>query len=179
LRVIVEGDDFRRLDFGSGLPSTLTVLNNIIHQAFEIERDFQIQFRDPDFTNEFMNITPVQDLQDRSTVKLVYTLNDVNSPSLIQNAPSTYSTSATAASSQRSSNSELRTPAWPQKFPIPHFPYTVEVQLQHGNENFKETGTKITPGLKSDILEKLAEEIFQYTAYPQTYRIHEGAEALI
>ncbi|XP_028455078.1 uncharacterized protein LOC114569461 [Perca flavescens] len=79
------------------------------------------------------------------------------------------------------SDNELRACAWPREFPIPRFPYNVEVQLQRGNERFRETGTqlKITPGLKSDILEKLAEEIFQYTAYPQNYQIDEVAGALI
>ena len=38
---------------------------------------------------------------------------------------------------------------------------------------------KITPGLKSDILEKLAEEIFQYTAYPQNYDMVDVAGAFI
>lgn len=71
------------------------------------------------------------------------------------------------------SDSELRTCAWPRDFTIPHFPYDVEVQLQRENEIFRETGTslKIPPGLKPDILDKLAEEIFQYTAYLQNHQI--------
>ncbi|KPP56728.1 hypothetical protein Z043_125624, partial [Scleropages formosus] len=61
------------------------------------------------------------------------------------------------------SETKLRACAWPREFPIPRFPYNVEVQLQRGNESFRETGTrlKVTPGLKSDILEKYVEEIFQ------------------
>ncbi|RXN39442.1 sterile alpha motif domain-containing 3-like protein [Labeo rohita] len=120
----------------------------------------------------------------------------------MQNAPSTSGSSGAPVSNQTSpissqaslpttdsddtiilphSDNELRSRAWPREFPIPHFPYNVEVQLQRGNDSFRETGTqlKITPGLKSDILEKLAEEIFQYTAYPQNYQIDEVAEALI
>lgn len=79
------------------------------------------------------------------------------------------------------SDNDLRSCAWPREFPIPRFPYNVEVQLQRGNASFRDTGTqlKITPGLKSDILEKLAEEIFQYTAYPQNHQIDEVAEALV
>lgn len=79
------------------------------------------------------------------------------------------------------SDGELRTRAWPREFSIPRFSHSVEVQLQRGNETFRQTGTsmKITPGLKSDILEKLAEEIFQYTAYPQNHQIDDVAEALV
>lgn len=79
------------------------------------------------------------------------------------------------------SDTEMRERAWPREFPIPCFSYNVEVQLQRGNENFRESGTRlnITPGLKSDIMEKLAEEIFQYTAYPQNHQIDEVAAALI
>ncbi len=57
------------------MPKTLTELHDLVHQAFGIERDFHIQFMDPDFNNEFMNITSVHDIQDRSTIKLVYTQN--------------------------------------------------------------------------------------------------------
>ncbi|XP_050959844.1 uncharacterized protein LOC127161251, partial [Labeo rohita] len=211
LRVIVGDDDYRRLDLHSGMPETLAEFHNTICQAFGIETDFRIQFMDPDFNNEFMNVTSVHDIKDRSTIKLVYMatltltpLNDVGlSPSsVMQNAPSTSGSSGAPVSNQTSpissqaslpttdsddtiilphSDNELRSRAWPREFPIPHFPYNVEVQLQRGNDSFRETGTqlKITPGLKSDILEKLAEEIFQYTAYPQNYQIDEVAEALI
>lgn len=41
-------------------------LHNTIRDAFGIERDFHIQFMDPDFNNEFMNITWMQDIQDRN-----------------------------------------------------------------------------------------------------------------
>lgn len=190
VRVIVEEDDFRRLVFPSGLPATLTELHNTIRETFGIERQFRVQFKDPDFNDDFMNITSVQDIQDRGTLKLVYTLNEIDSsPSSAKPASSQGLSSVSPVSSSDSestiilqhSDSELRTRAWPREFPIPRFPYNVEVQLQRGNETFRESGTKlnITPGLKSEILEKLAEEIFQYTAYPQNCQIDDVAAALI
>lgn len=200
LRVIVADDDFRRLDVPSGMPRTLTDLQSTICQAFGIERDFRIQFMDPDFNNEFMNITSMQDIQDRSTIKLVYMANLDTSASLSKQYPTcSLDSSASPESIQRNSSlsscssnsdstiilpqsdSELRSCAWPREFTIPRFSFNVEVQLQRGNETFRETGTrlKITPGVKSDILEKLAEAIFQFTAYPQNYQIDEVAGALI
>lgn len=200
LRVIVADDDFRRLDVPSGMPRTLTDLQSTICQAFGIERDFRIQFMDPDFNNEFMNITSMQDIQDRSTIKLVYMANLDTSASLLKQYPTcSLDSSASPESIQRNSSlsssssnsdstiilpqsdSELRSCAWPREFTIPRFSFNVEVQLQRGNETFRETGTrlKITPGVKSDILEMLAEAIFQFTAYPQNYQIDEVAGALI
>ncbi|KAG7511574.1 hypothetical protein JOB18_003500 [Solea senegalensis] len=201
LRVIVEEDDFRRLDLHSGKPKTLMDLHNVIRDTFGIERDFHIQFMDPDFNDEFMNIASVQDIQDRSTIKLVYMQNHPDkSPSSRQNtsstpgpsgSPSSIHTpqSVSSLSSSDSDNtinlshsdSELRARAWPREFIIHRFSYGVEVQLQRGNETFRKNGTrlKITPGLKSDILQKLAEEIFEYTAYPQNHQIDDVAGALI
>lgn len=103
----MDDDDYRRLDLHSGMPETLTEFHNTICQAFGIERDFRIQFMDPDFNNEFMNVTSVQDIQDRSTIKLEYTvtlmpINDVgvNPSSSFQNAPNTSGSSGVAVSSQ-------------------------------------------------------------------------------
>lgn len=201
LRVIIEEDDFRILDLHSGKPKTLMDLHSIICDTFGIERDFRIQFMDPDFNNEFMNITSVQDIQDRSTIKVVYMQSHLDmSPSSRLNTPSAPGPSGSPSSihtphgvsslsssdsdntiNLSHSDSELRAHAWPREFIIPHLPYSVEVQLQRGNETFRETGTrlKITPGLKLDILEKLAEEIFQYTAYPQNHQINDVPAALI
>lgn len=143
LRVIVEDNDFRRLELLSGMSDTLTELHNTI------------QFMDPDFNNEFMNVMSVEDMQDRSRIKLVYIQNDVGmSPSAsLQNAPSTSSdwstrapgsstTSPSMSSSSSScsdntiilthSDTEMRERAWPQEFLLPRFPYNVEVQLTQG-----------------------------------------------
>ncbi|GAA6097765.1 uncharacterized protein LOC122873815 [Tachysurus ichikawai] len=192
LRVIVGNDDYRRLDLDSGMPETLAEFHNTICQAFGIETDFRIQFMDPDFNNESMNVTSLT----------LTPINDVglSLSSLMQNAPSTSGSCGAPVSNQASpifsqaslpskddtiilphSDYDLRSHAWPCEFPIPRFPYNVEVQLQRGNDSFRETGTQlnITPGLKSDILEKLAEEFFQYTAYLQNYQTDDVAEALI
>ncbi|XP_060788702.1 uncharacterized protein LOC132893502 [Neoarius graeffei] len=202
LRVVVDEGDYRRLELDP-VPTNLTKLYDTIRQAFGISRDFRIQFKDPVFNDEYMNITSIMDLQDRSTIKLVY-IGDVSTASWstgpsTHNVPSTSwspverssSQSAASVSSQSSdtddtvilshSDSELRECPWPREFPIPRFPYNVELQLQRGNECFRETGSllNITPGLKTDIMEKLAEEIFSYTAYPRNNQFDDVAAALV
>lgn len=153
---------------------------------------------DPEFNNEFMNITSVQELQDRSTVKIAFMpafgcssqeypssySSSTGSPenSLRNSSVSSFNSSGSNSTiSLEHSDSELRNRAWPREFSVPQFPHSVEIQLQRGNDTFKASGTtlKINPGLKSDILEKLLEEIFLYTAYPQGYQIDEVAAALI
>lgn len=203
LRVIVDDSDFRRLELHSGMPNTLTELRSTISQSLGIQRNFRILFMDPDFNNELMNAMTVHDIQDRSTIKLVYIRKEVAptpSPPM-QCGPSTSSQwppeasashlTSPGLSSLSSLSSELRAQlsvtlsdsqcAWPRHFPLPRFPYNVEVQLQRGNEVFRENGSllKVTPGLKSDIMGRLAESIFHYTAYPQNDQIDEVAAALI
>ncbi|XP_058631517.1 sterile alpha motif domain-containing protein 3-like [Onychostoma macrolepis] len=52
--------------------------------------------------------------------------------------------------------------------------------LERANEIYRKDGTVLTtPNVKSDILEKLAQAIFTYTAYPSSLQIISAAEALI
>lgn len=55
------------------------------------------------------------------------------------------------------------------------------MQLQKGNDDFSVNGTvlSLTPKIRSDILEGLAEEIIKYTAYPRDDQFEKVAEALI
>ena len=56
-----------------------------------------------------------------------------------------------------------RSQQWPTEFPVPRFSYSTELVLVTGNETFAKGGTQanFTSALP-DILEKLAECIFQY-----------------
>ncbi|XP_039907699.1 sterile alpha motif domain-containing protein 3-like [Simochromis diagramma] len=69
---------------------------------------------------------------------------------------------------------------WPTNFSVPRFAYDTELLLASGNETFKKDGTKLnfTP-LLPDIVEKLAETIFQYVAYPTSAQLADVAEALV
>lgn len=156
---------------------------------------------DTDF-NEFMNLSSVNEIKDKTSNKLVYFSHDAHpSPdnpveqfssnteqvgtlsecavlsSCLSSAGGDFNDTPTV---QRS-GTELRAKKCRQNFQIPHFPYDVEVQLQRGNKFFVEAGTylKISPGLKSAILERLAENIFQFTAYPRESQIDDVAKALV
>ncbi|KAK5618739.1 hypothetical protein CRENBAI_012654 [Crenichthys baileyi] len=61
------------------------------------------------------------------------------------------------------------------------FSYDVELKLRKGNETFERTkkGVSITRDMKMDILDKIAEAIFEVKAYPDQDQIESVASALI
>ncbi|KAE8280203.1 hypothetical protein D5F01_LYC20753 [Larimichthys crocea] len=75
-----------------------------------------------------------------------------------------------------------RSQCWPAQFSIPSFSSFTEIQIQSANECFKKHGTLLTAKefipLLPDILGKLGEAIYEYTAYPSSLQISEVAEAL-
>lgn len=69
--------------------------------------------------------------------------------------------------------------SWPAQFEIPTFSLDTELILQAANEAYRKGGTLFSnPAVKSIILEKLAESIFVYTAYPSQTQREQVAEAL-
>lgn len=76
-----------------------------------------------------------------------------------------------------------RSRRWSSEFIIPRFSSSTEIQLQSANENLNKDGTlfigKDFIQLLPDILGKLAEAIYEYTAYPSGLQISQVAEALI
>lgn len=70
--------------------------------------------------------------------------------------------------------------AWPLKFPLPKFAYDTDLALQRGNDLCQKNGTLLnTPSIKSEVLNRMADAIYQYTAYPSGAQISDAAEVLI
>nr|XP_024659897.1 sterile alpha motif domain-containing protein 3-like [Maylandia zebra] len=73
-----------------------------------------------------------------------------------------------------------RSQRWPAEFPVPRFAYDTELLLASGNEAFKKDGIPLNfTSILPDILERLAESVFQYVAYPTSAQFVDVAEALI
>ena len=70
---------------------------------------------------------------------------------------------------------------WPSPFPIPSFSYDVELKLHKGNEAYERTkkGISLTRDMKMDILDKIAQAVFEVKAYPDQDQIESVASALI
>lgn len=94
-------------------------------------------------------------------------------------ACSTASSDVTILSSSRNASS-LHSESWPAQFEIPTFSLDTELILQAANEVYKKDRTLLSnPAVQSNILDKLAETIFVYTAYPSQAQREQVAEALV
>ena len=83
-------------------------------------------------------------------------------------------------SSPESSSASARKSGWPVSFEIPTFSYNTELQLAKGNKEYLTSGIRMSSTRsRSDILEKLAETMFQYKAYPSDPELESVAESLI
>lgn len=150
-------------------------------------------YKDLDFDGQFFTLSSIHDVQDNVTLKLVFpqpiilTLSPVSvqSSALEQCSDSISSQSSGSQdtiilSSSDESRPSHRSQTWPTKFPIPAFSYDVDVMIEAGNKAYKSDGTLLNnPKLTSSILERLAESIFSYTAYPTSLQILAVMEALV
>lgn len=187
-RVILGPDSCQRVVFPSGLPSTVTDLETEIKTQCKIKQSFRLQFMDTLFGNDFMNLTSVEEVQDKATVKVIYTscrpldgdhCADVNSPTTHNDDPLCSSDDSTIILSSSQSTSSRS--SWPDFFNVPRFSYDADLKLEQADAAFREKGTLLIPDpkLKSDILEGLIQAIVQHKVYVTDREFDQVAEALI
>lgn len=149
-------------------------------------------YMDKDFDNQFFTLTSTDVIQDKDTIKLVESEPSVHLTLTPINEPAAFSTPESMSflddsSSVTSSDTillpqppEHRSEPWPTHFVIPTFSFNVEILLQAGNVAYDNDGSLLqNPSMNSDILEKLADEILQFTAYPTGPQILVVVEALL
>lgn len=202
LRVIVDQNSIRKLHLPSGIPDTCVKLESIVRETFQIQGSFTLHYKDTDF-EEFFSLTSTSELKDKDTIKVVLTepviinLTTIDSfecagPSttvsqvssddcpVASSAPSSFVSSDDTVLVSFPDSQGQRSKPWPSPFEIPEFAYDTELVLKSANDAYKNDGTALNnPSVKSDILEKLAERIFQFCAYPTSQQISSVAEALI
>lgn len=201
LRVINE-ESIEKLVLPLGIPNTVEELKIVVKQTFGFSEDFSLQYLDADFGDYFSLHTSDQ-IKDKDTIKVVrnfsVTLNilpvgesldssfieqsaDCESAveSLTSNADSVGTSSSQDTIILPRQSGGARCQPWPKEFPIPQFAYETEMSLETACEDYKKNGTLLnTLKVKSDILEKLAETVYKYTAYPSSLQISEVADALV
>ncbi|XP_068566737.1 sterile alpha motif domain-containing protein 3-like [Cebidichthys violaceus] len=93
---------------------------------------------------------------------------------------STADTEIISFSSPESRSSLTRSP-WPDSFEIPYFPVDIEYRLRQGNLHYMRDKTylQVPRDMKHEILEKLAETIYSFKAYPRDEEFNDVATALI
>lgn len=145
---------------------------------------------DVEFGNEFTNLTSVSEIEDKSTIKLIFDSGLPCTPHHPHSTPATSCCSDDSSLSCASLDTDIltspesaasRSSGWPLVFHVPKFPYDCELQLEKANAAFKATGTLLDPDirLKTAILDGLAEAIVQYKVYPTDGEFEDVAEALV
>uniref|UniRef100_A0AAY5KES1 Uncharacterized protein n=1 Tax=Esox lucius TaxID=8010 RepID=A0AAY5KES1_ESOLU len=123
------------------------------------------------------NLTDTEELPVKPTVKVmpVLELVTVSSVEVFSDTPSTADTDILLHLSQE------RQKQWPEFFDIPTFSVDVEYRLRQADLLFMSEGTylKVSKELKHEILERLAESMYSYTAYPIAAQFESVATALI
>lgn len=195
LKVILGDDSSQRMTFKNGLPGSVNELVSEVQRQCGLNFDFRLQFMDALFGNEFMNLTSMDEVQDRGTIRVI-PMMDASTPQCA--IPSTSATALSQPSLDESSSLSsgcvdtdiLSSPEsgssssrsfWPSIFRVPEFCYDAELKLEKGNATYREKGTLLTPDpkLKSNILEGLVQEIVKYKVYVTDKEFNTVGEALI
>lgn len=197
---VIFGQQSEKLVLSSGIPRTVEELHETVRETFGLVEDFTLHYYDDSFGDFFTLHSPNQ-IKDRGTVKAVVIPSVVltlipqcENPSDVSSlnessSSSTYKTTEdqTDGSSLSSDNTVILSPlqsplktTWPDEIVIPLFSVATETVLKNANEVFVQNGTVLNnTSVKSDIMEKLADYMYSYTAYPTGLQIGEVAEALV
>ncbi len=181
-RVIISPQNIQKVSLDP-VPDSVDGLKLELQSRLQLKDPFDLQYEDEDF-HDFCNLTCVADLpKDKVTLKLLFTpFPDTLSESSVDTAIlCELSSPSTSSPGIHSEPPAARSQPWPTTFPIPVFAYDVELRLRQGNETFRKDGTflSIPRDMKIEVLEKLAETIYSYKAYPGNEEIDSVAAALI
>ncbi|CAI5669380.1 unnamed protein product [Oreochromis niloticus] len=190
---IIFGEDVHKLLLPAGIPNTLQDLNDVLRETFDIIGPFTVMYQDMDFDGQFFTLTSIEEVQDKANLKVVKTepvilslttvdMSEVESPVPLSTEASSSSSvcDTILLSSPDESGPSYRSKPWPFKFEIPDFSYDIDLALEAGKQAYENDGTLLNnPSVTSSILEKLAETIFGFTAYPTGVQILAVAEALV
>ncbi len=140
-----------------------------------------LHYEDPEFNYAFCNLMDITELPDRPTLKIVSLENVVvvSYPAASPSSSASALSSALTLSSPGSSDTEIlprteetspltsRDP-WPSTFEVPYFSVNTEYRLRQGNLIYMRWHTHVSSrDMKHDILQKLGEEMYKFSAYPQ------------
>uniref|UniRef100_A0AAR2M274 PB1 domain-containing protein n=1 Tax=Pygocentrus nattereri TaxID=42514 RepID=A0AAR2M274_PYGNA len=166
--VIVSEADIRRVV----LPAKPASVEDLICQVQEtlgFNFSFTVQYEDPDFNNSLCNLTDMSELPEKPTLKLFPTLLMMPVDALSEQLSDTPSKADTEILSNSSSLERVGQCV------------DVEYRCRQGKLAHLKDGAllKITKELKHEILERLAERMYTFRAYPDNAEYDEVAAALV
>lgn len=163
-------------------PQSIEELKVQLADKLSLQYDFRLQYKDQDFHNALCNLTEITDLPERATLKIIplVTLHLTPLSSPTATADTECSTADTEMLSTGRASPSLRQ-QWPEFFDIPNFSIDVEYRLRQADLAFMKDGTRMTVprDMKHDKLEKLAETMYSFKAYPKDDDFSSVAKALI
>lgn len=177
MRVIFTEADIRKLTVETR-PTTMEDLKSMLQVSFGLQYPFDLQFQDPEFNCELCNLTDVSDFPDKPTIKIIplFELSPLEIGALSEDQHSSADTAILSVSSV-----EWQEP-WPLIFDIPNFSTDVAYHLRQADMKYLEDGTvfkKVPKDMKHEMLEKIAEHMYSYTAYPTNQQYESVAKSLI
>ena len=180
MRVIVSEGDIRKLTMTTW-PDTLEDLIGWLKGTLQANYNFILQYQDSDFNNELCNLEDVSELPDKPTIKIIPTTELVPVTEPVKQSSLCSDTSSLADTEILSSSSMDKSVPWPEVFEITKFTVDVEDRLHQGNLLYLRDGAyvKVAKELKHDILEKLAEVIDAFDAYPKKEDLEAVVQALV
>ncbi|MGH0119226.1 UNVERIFIED_CONTAM: hypothetical protein FKN15_029595 [Acipenser sinensis] len=111
LRVIVEADNIRKITLDTR-PESVDDLKSILKDKLKLDVDFSLQYEDPDFDGELISLVDIDELPQKTTLKLF--MAEVETSSI----------SATDTELLSDVSSPERLSRWPPGiFPVPTFAY--------------------------------------------------------
>ncbi|XP_040889361.1 uncharacterized protein LOC121178924 [Toxotes jaculatrix] len=182
VRVVVGENDIRKVSFQER-PNSLEELISELKKRLNLQYDFMLHYEDPEFNNAFCNVSDLTELPTRPTLKIVSLENVTVTLSSVSPLSSAcdWSTASSSDTEILPHNTETSRDPWPSTFEVPYFSVDIEYRLRQGNLIYMRDGTRmsVSRDMKHDILQKLAEEMYKYSAYPQDEHFCIVAEALI
>lgn len=203
---VIIGHHNEKLTLSSGIPHTVEQLHKTVKDTFQIHEEFTLHYLDEDF-GDFFTIHSPNEVKHKGTIKVVIipsvvltlTSPETDNVEIADDASDTSSSTSKTLPSQSSSGSAdyqsdgassvssqdtvLLSPdraLWPSKVEIPPFSVAAEAVLRNANEQFSADGTVLNnTWVKSEIMERLADYMYSYTAYPTGLQVAQIAEALV
>lgn len=152
-------------------PQSVEELKNVMQEKFKprLDCDFTLQYEDPDFDGQLSVLMDIQELPEKGTLKVVRSESDV------------FSTGSSDTDILPHVPLRQRQKNWPDCFHVPTFSYEVEHVCAQGNAAFESSGKtlKLTRAQKHNILENMAEAMYNFKPYPHDKEVGMAAEALI
>lgn len=192
LKVIIEHRS-EKLLLSSGIPSTVEQLHETVKETFGLIEVFTLHYLDEDF-GDYFTLHSTNQIKHKGTIKVVIipsivltlTENETNITHL-NDSSSSATDSMDQTDGMSSQDTVILSPResphrtlWPDAIVIPLFSVATETVLKNANEEFVKDCTVLNKTLvKTEIMEKLADYMYSYTAYPSGLQIGEVAEALV